>query len=190
MVCKRKSVYWCGYESAGCERLCVKQDEEAILSAAVSAWRTEGTKTKFCCSGCRASLFRSFVLWLLHMYTVLWLPLAQFCNQLTQTHVIRHFVLLLYLYGRQGVNPIGRQYKLFMHGEWYYCLAELLKNVALNIHEKGQLLLNLYSSPVASKIEQFMINNNLVRKYTLCILLHQHTEYCYSWLVDYIPNIP
>ena len=54
-----------------------------------------------------------------------------------------------------------------MYSEKYYCLAGVLKNVALKRHEKGQLLLNLYSSPVASKIEQ--INNNLIRK---CIVLH------------------
>ena len=57
---------------------------------------------------CRASLFRSSVL-RVHVHC----SVATSCNQLTQTHVTRHFILLLYIYARQGVDPscpIGKQY--------------------------------------------------------------------------------
>ena len=94
--------------------------KEAILSAAVLTWKTEGTRTKFL---------------LLCMYpSHLWSFIVQFISTLiacTLFSVVWHFILLLY------INLfIGRQYVIH---EEYYCLTGPLCNVALNMKHYGNV---------------------------------------------------
>ena len=90
---------------------------KAILSTAVSAWKTKGTRSRYLLFWmypsaqlqCSVHLYALIVM---HVHSSL-ATSCTFCNQLTHTHVIWHFVFLLYSYAKQGMDPnspIGRQY--------------------------------------------------------------------------------
>ena len=148
MLCKRKSVYQCGKNLLATRDCDCKAKKAAIISCSVGIkdWGYKNKVLFYICSSaefhlysdcmymlplahfvisshfiCRVSLFSSSVLLLLRLHVHVHCSLATsctFCNQLTPTHVIRHFILLLYIYARQRVDPscpIGRQW--FMYNE-------------------------------------------------------------------------